>query len=129
MVEWGIVESMLHINHQGTEFVPPMLQMVPLSIAKPTTAADNQYIPLQQGTDHIGQLLPMLPSSTINMPTVPHIIQSNQKCQEMTLLSHVTSSAKRHKVKIGSLNNRGNHHLSAQNSLALWDEEIGRAHV
>ena len=61
-VEQGIVESILHINHQGTEVVPPMLQMVPLSFAEPTTAADNQYIPLLQGTDLIGQLSPMPPS-------------------------------------------------------------------
>jgi hypothetical protein len=110
IVEQGIVESMLHINRQGTVVASPMLQMMPLPFAEPTTAADNQYVPLLQGTDHIGQLSPMPPSSTINMPTVPHVIKSNQKQQKMTGLSHVTSSAKQHKVKIGSLNNRGNHH-------------------
>ena len=83
-VEQGIVESILHINHQGTEDVPPMLQMVPLSFAEPTTAADNQYVPLLQGNDHIGQLSPMPPSSTINMPTVPHNFTKEFSCGTQT---------------------------------------------
>ena len=78
--------------------------MGPLSSLAPTTAADNQYIPSLQATDHIGQSSSMSPPSTVDMPIMPHVIQSNRKCWKMTGLLNMTSSAEWHEVKIGSLN-------------------------
>ena len=113
---------MLHVNHHGTVFVPPTSKMVPLSSALPAFTSDNQYVPSLQATDHIGQSSSMPPPSTIDVLTVHHVIKSNRKCWEMTGILNMTSSAKWHKVKIGSWNDCGNYYLFVQNSLALWDE-------